>query len=123
MNELRVLLVAVALLTAACGTATISGLPVKSVSNSENVRIDGGANAGTDVAAGATDSELNRVNPTVRKGAAAPVQQSRQPASNGIQPLPSGHDRCSDGVGANAAVGSSAGTVGKSPPQPECPVE
>jgi hypothetical protein len=120
MNQLRVLLVAVALLTAACGAATISSSPVKSVSNAGNVRVDAGANAATDVAASAEDSFMGRVNPTVRQGATAPVQPSLHPATNATQPSASGHDRCTNGIGANAGF---TPMTGKQPPQPECAVE
>ncbi|SRR5712691_600296 len=122
MNQLRVLLVAAVLLTAACGSATISGSPVKSVSNSENVRVDGGANAGTDVSGGPEVSDPARGNPTVRKapGGPVPIQQSRPPSPNGTEPSTSGHDRCTNGIGANAGF---TPMTGKQPPQPECAVE
>jgi len=124
MTKLRALFVAAALLMAACGTATISGSHVKSLSNAGNVRVDAGANAGTDLAAAASD-EPGRANPPASKGPGgpSPVQQSLQPATVGAQPSTMGHDRCSDGVGANTAAGSNTGAVGKNPPQPECPVE
>ena len=124
MTKFRVLLVAAALLTAACGTATISGSQVKSVSNAGNVRIDAGANAGTDVAASSPDSDLGRVNPNVGKGRPVPVQQSSQPATTVTGPSASGHDRCSAGTGSNTGITPGApGAPAKQPPLPECPVE
>jgi hypothetical protein len=123
MTKLRVLLVAAALLTAAC-TATISGSQVKAVSNAGNVRVDAGANAGTDVAASPQDSDLGRVNPNVGKGGSVPVQQSSQPATTVTRPSASGHDRCSTGTGSNAGISPRApGAPGKQPPLPECAVE
>jgi hypothetical protein len=122
MNNLRVLLVAAALLTAACGTATISGSQVKSVSSSGNVRVDAGASAGTDVAVGAED-DLSRPNPTVRKGGPVPVHQSQPPTPAATEPSTSGHDRCTDGIGANPAFGPRGSAGGKHPPLPECAVE
>jgi ABC-type oligopeptide transport system substrate-binding subunit len=128
MTKLRVLIVAAALLTAAlltaaCGTATISGSQVKSVSNAGDVRVDAGANAGTDVAASPQDSDLGRVNPNVGKGGSVPVQQSSQPASV-LGPSASGHDRCSTGTGSNIGIAPRApGVPGKQPPLPACAVE
>ena len=124
MTKLRVLLIAAALLTAACGTATISGSQVKSVSNAGNVRVDAGANAGTDVAASPQDSDLGRVNPNVGKGRSVPVQPSTQPATTVMGPSASGHDRCSTGTGSNTGIAPRApGAPGKQPPLPECAVE
>ena len=119
MNKLRALLVAVALLTAACGTTTISGSQVKSVSNSGSARVDAGANAGTDVAAVAED-DPGPPNPTIRKSGPLPVQQATQPATNATESSTAGADRCSAGA---TTVGSRTGNPGKHPPLPECPVE
>jgi hypothetical protein len=121
MNKLRVLLVAAALLTAACGAATVSSSPVKSVWNSGNLGVDAGANAGTNVAA-QTQDDLGRPNPPIHKGTPVPVQQSQAPATTGSQPSIVGTDRCSAGYSGGAA-GSSAATAGKHPPLPECAVE
>jgi len=122
MNKLRVLLVAAALLTAACGTATISGSQVKSVTNSSDVRVDAGTNADTDVSGGAEVSDLGRGNPTASKasGGPVPVQRSHPPAPNGTEPSTSGHDRCTNGIGANSGF---TPMTGKQPPLPECAVE
>jgi hypothetical protein len=121
MNKLRVLLVAAALLTAACGATTVSGSAVKSVSNAGNVHVDAGANAGTNVAAG-TEDDLSRPNPPVHKGGTVPPQQSQQPAATESQQFNSGGDRCSVGIGTNTA-GSRASAGGKHLPQPMCAVE
>jgi hypothetical protein len=121
MNKLRVLLVAAALLMAACGTATISGSSVKSVSNSGNVRVDAGANAGANVTAGSED-DLSRPNPTIRKSGPIPVQQSAQPATPSTPSSTSGSDRCSAGAGAGS-LGPRAGGAGPHPPLPMCPVD
>jgi hypothetical protein len=120
MNKLRVLLVAAALLTAACGATTVSGSAVKSVSNA-GVHVDAGANAGTNVAAG-TEDDLSRPNPPVHKGGTVPPQQSQQPAATESQQFNSGGDRCSVGIGTNTA-GSRASAGGKHLPQPMCAVE
>jgi hypothetical protein len=126
MNTVRALLVASALLIAACGTASISGSQVKSVSTSGNVRVDAGVNAGTDVGAGAEYSDMGRVNPTVRKGPGqpVPVQRPQQPAPQMMEPSGSGHDRCRDGIGTNPGFSPGAGSAGvKHPPLPMCAVE
>ncbi len=119
MTKLRVLLIAAALLTAACGTATTSGSQVKSVTNSD-VRVDAGANTGTDIASGAAVSDPGRVNPIKAPGGPVPVQQSQPPAPNGTELSTSGHDRCTNGIGANTGF---TPMTGKQPPQPECAVE
>jgi len=122
MNKLRALLVAAALLTAACGATTISSTPLKSVSNSGNVRVDAGANAGTNVASGMED-DLSRPNPPIRKGPGGPVpvQQSVQPSTNGTQPSIWSGGRCGAGYVGTPPAGSRAGS--KHPPLPECAVE
>ena len=121
MNKMRVFLVAAALLMAACGTTTLSGSSVKSVSNSGNVRVDTGANAGTNVTAGSED-DLSRPNPIIRKSGPVPVQQSVQPATTSSQSSTSGSDRCSAGAGAGT-LGPRVGGQGPHPPLPQCPVE
>jgi len=115
MNKLRALLVAAALLMAACGTATISGSQVKSISSSGTVRVDAGANAATDLS----------TNPTIRKvpGGPVPLQQSAAPATNGTQPSTAAHDRCSDGFPASTGAGTRNGAPGKRLPLPACAVQ
>src|SRR6266852_3213945 len=103
MNKLRVFLVAAALLTAACGTATISGSQVRSVSSSGTVGVDAGANVGTTVAAG---DDLGRPNPPVHRGGTVPAPQSQSLTSNATQPSAIGHDRCTDGFPAGSGAGS-----------------
>ena len=123
MSKVRVLVVAAALLTAACGgAATISGSQVKSVTNSGDVRVDAGANAATDISGGAEVSDPGRGNKTAHKapGGPVPVRQSQPPAPSGTEPVTSGHDRCTNGIAANAGFTPMAG---KQPPQPECAVE
>jgi predicted small secreted protein len=119
MNKLRVLLVAAALLTAACGTATISGSQVKSISSSGTVRVDAGANAGTTVAAG---DDLSRPNPPVHRGGTVPVTQAQSPTTNATTPSAIGHDRCTDGFPASGGAGS-RDLQAKHPPLPECAVQ
>jgi hypothetical protein len=120
MNKLRVILVAAALLTAACGTATISGSQVRSISSSGTVRVDAGANAGTTVA-GAND-DLSRPNPPVHRGGTVPAAQSPSSATNPTQPTILPHDRCSDGFGASAGAGTRNSPAGKHP-LPQCAVQ
>jgi hypothetical protein len=120
MNKLRVLLVAAALLIAACGTATISGSQVKSISSSGTVRADAGANAGT-TAAGAND-DLGRPNPPVHGSGTVPASQSQSPTTNATQPSAIGHDRCTDGFPASGGAGS-RDIQGKHPPLPMCAVQ
>jgi predicted small secreted protein len=119
MNKLRVLLVAAALLTAACGTATISGTQVKSISSSGTVRVDAGANAGTTVAG----DDLSRPNPPIHRGGTVPAPQSQSPTTNATQPSIVGHDRCSDGFPASTAAGTRNSAGGKRLPLPMCAVQ
>jgi hypothetical protein len=119
MNKLRALLVAAALLMAACGTATISGSQVKSVSSSGTVRVDAGANAGTTVFAG---DDLSRPNPSVHRSGTAPVTQAQAPTTNATTPSAIGHDRCTDGFPASGGAGS-RDIQGKHPPLPMCAVQ
>jgi hypothetical protein len=116
MNKFRALFVAVALLTAACGSGTISGSQVKAVSNAGNVAVGAGANAGTDVSAGTEDAPPN---PTARKQAGA--VQSQPPTMNGTQSSTAGQDPCS-ATGANTAIGSRVAGSGPHQPLPQCPV-
>src|SRR5260370_22253796 len=104
MSKLRVLLVAAAAPTAACGgAATISGSQVKSVTNSD-VRVDAGANAGTDIASGAAVSDPGRGNPIKAPGGPVPVPQSPPPAPDRSGPAASGADPCTPGSRANTGV-------------------
>ncbi|HVS05448.1 MAG TPA: hypothetical protein VHK65_04700 [Candidatus Dormibacteraeota bacterium] len=119
MNKLRVLLVAVALVTAACGTATISGSQVKSISSSGTVRVDTGANAGTTVAG----DDLSRPNPPVHRGGTVPVTQGQSPTTNATTPSAIGHDRCSDGFPASTGAGTRNSAGGKRLPLPACAVQ
>jgi len=118
MNKLRVLVVAAALLTAACGTATISGSQVKSISSSGTVRVDAGANAGTTVAG----DDLSRPNPPVHRGGTVLVTQAQSPTTNATTPSAIGHDRCTDGFPASSGPGS-RDIQGKHPPLPMCAVQ
>jgi predicted small secreted protein len=120
MNKLRALLVAAALLMAACGTSTISGSQVKSVSSSGTVRVDAGANAGTTVAAG---DDLSRPNPPLHRGGTAPVTQAQAPTTNATTPSGIGRDRCSDGFPASTGAGTRNGAPGKRLPLPACAVQ
>lgn len=118
MNKLPVLLVAAALLTAACGTATISGSQVKSISSSGTVRVDAGANAGTTVAG----DDLSRPNPPVHRGGTVPAPQAQSPTTNATTPPAIGHDRCTDGFPASSGAGS-RDIQGTHPPLPMCAVQ
>lgn len=117
MNKLRVVLVAAALLTAACGTATISGSQVKSISSSGTVRVDAGANAGTTVTAG---DDLSRSNPTVHRPGTVPVTAAQSPTTNATTPSTVAHDRCSDGFAASTGAGTRNSAGGKRLPLPAC---
>lgn len=113
---------AVALLAAACGNATLSGSHVKSVSNSGNVQLGAGAgaNAGADVAAGAEDAPRNP--PVLKTPQPGPVQQSQPPTTNVTQPSTVGQDPCS-ATGANTPVGSRVGSPATHQPLPQCAVQ
>ena len=121
MNKFRALLVAAALLTAACGASTVSGSSDRSISTAGNVGVGAGANAGTNVAVGPQDG-LARPNPPINKSGPVPVQQSAQPATTEAQPSTSASDRCSIGFG-GGTFGPRGSSPGKHPPLPLCPVE
>jgi hypothetical protein len=123
MNRLRVLLVVAALVSAACGATTISGSQVKSVSSSGNVRVEAGANAGTDLSSGA-ENDLGPANrmPSKPSSAPAPAQQSQVPAPAASQPIIVTPDRCNGGLDHDAGNRSSTGSVAH-PPLPACAMQ
>jgi hypothetical protein len=122
MNKLRVLFVAAALLSAACGATTISGSQVRSVSGSGSIRVGAGANAATGVSTNVESSDLGPRNPTPHKPGSAPVQQSQAPA--GSQPTIVAPDRCNGGgwIDHDAGNRSSTGSVSH-PLLPACAVQ
>jgi hypothetical protein len=124
MNKLRALLVAAALLTAACGATTISGSQVKSVSPGE-LSVGAGANAGSAVSTG-TENDLGPANRTPSKPSSgpAPVQQSQAPAPAATSPSVVTPDRCNSGVWPDHDAGnrSSTGSV-THPPLPACAMQ
>jgi hypothetical protein len=123
MNNLRVLLVVAALVSAACGATTISGSQAKSISSSGNVRVEAGANAGTDLSTGA-ENDLGPANRTPSKPSSAPAsaQQSQAPAPAGPQPITVAPDRCNSGLDHDAGNRSSTGSV-THPPLPACAMQ
>jgi len=123
MSKVRILLLAAALLTAACaGGATLSGSKDQPASTTGVVQVNGGANAGSDLS-----DITNRPNPPVQKGGTAQarpvIPQNAAPAA----PQPAfgtGTDRCGSGARTTSA-GNRASTTGqpKHPPLPMCAVE
>jgi hypothetical protein len=117
MNKLPFLLLSAALL-AACGTAASSSgsAGLRETTNVGTVRLSQGANADT-------ESDVNRVNPTITKGTRPhPVSpaQPQTPVPNSTQsqtPV----DRCNGGIGAGQGAGNQSSTAtGKHLPLPAC---
>jgi hypothetical protein len=121
MNKLRVLLVAAALLTAACGTAASSAgsAGLRDTTSVGAVKASQGANADS-------ESDVNRINPTITKGTRpAPVTPAQPPAATPKSPEPGlPLDRCNGGVWTDHEAGnrSSTGSV-THPPLPACAMQ
>ncbi|HET9848747.1 MAG TPA: hypothetical protein VFR68_09370 [Candidatus Dormibacteraeota bacterium] len=125
MNKLRVLLVASALLLAACGGgAVLSSAKDKPATLAGSVQINRGVNAGSDLGG----DDVNRVNPPIKKGGigsqpSAPTQP--QTVNPGAAPASgTATDRCSGGsYGGGTAGNRIAPMGGKHPPLPMCAVQ
>jgi hypothetical protein len=123
MSKVRILLVAAALLTAACaGGATLSGSKNEPATNAGYVQVNGGANAGSDLS-----DITNRPNPPVHKGGTAQARPVTPQNAAPAAPQPAfgtGTDRCGSGVGTSGA-GNRESPTGqpKHPPLPMCAVE
>jgi hypothetical protein len=120
MNRFAIPIVALALLTAACGgAATLSSAKAEPAGVAGAVQINGGANAGSDI------SDVNRTNPSVHKpvtGQSKPAATPQSVAHAAGQPsLGSGADRCSGGIG--TGLGGNRASSVKHPPLPMCAVQ
>ena len=122
MTKLRVLLVAAAVLTAACG-----GAATHSSSNAQpaSFTLNAGANAGANADSEPSDI-TNRPNPPVKKGGST---QAKPPAAKpasvpvGEPPAGSAFDRCGGGIGTELQ-GTRAGIPsGPKWPLPACAVQ
>jgi len=115
MNKLRVLLVTAVLLTAACGTAASSGgsAGLRDTTSVGAIKASQGANADS-------ESDVNRINPTITKGThPAPVTPAQPPAAapKSVEPgLPL--DRCNGGTATGGGVGNRLGIGSGKPPLP-----
>lgn len=124
MSKLRALLVASALLTAACGGAATHSSSNAQPASFAGVQVNAGPNADSDMS-----DITNRPNPPVNKGGSTPTNppatttKSAAPAAS--QPsMGSGFDRCNTGTGSSTGLSPRApGAPGKQPPLPECAVE
>jgi hypothetical protein len=121
MSKLPVLLVASALLTAACGAAATHSSSNAQPASYAGVQVNAGATADSDVS-----DITNRPNPPVRPGGSS---QATPPATTKAatppvgEPFRSGFDRCGGGIGTDLA-GSRAGFgPGQKHPLPECAVQ
>src|ERR1700737_1197369 len=121
MNNLRVLLVAAALLTAACGTAAGSGggAGLRDTTSVGALKASQGANADS-------ESDVNRINPTITKGTRpAPVTPSPPPGAAPKSPytgLPL--DRYNGGGWTDHEAGNRSSTgSGTHPPLPACAMQ
>lgn len=122
MGKLRVLLVAAALLTAACGGAVIQSSS-NAPASLAGVDVNAGANAGANADSDPSDI-TNRPKPPVDKGGPAPANPPMsKPASVpvGEPAAGSGVDRCNGGIGTELSGTGSPG--GPKQPLPECPVQ
>ena len=118
MNKLPLLLLSAALL-AACGTAAGSSgsAGLRDTTNVGAVQVHQGTNANS-------ESDVNRVNPTITKGTrpapVTPAQPQTAAPKSGQPPV----DRCNGGIGAGQGAGSNSSTgFGKRPQLPACMVE
>lgn len=125
MSKLRVLLIAAALLTAACGGAAAHTSSNAQPASFTGVEVNAGANAGTNADSDTSDI-TNRPNPPVTKGGSTQARPpTAKPASPpvGEPPFGSAFDRCGGGIGTDLS-----GTRGDRPggpyqPRPACAVE
>jgi len=122
MNRLTLPILALAVLTVACGGTVMSSAKAQPASVAGAAQINQGANAGSDI------SDVNRVNPTITK--AGPTQPARPQTRIGVASQPassapsSGSSRCgggATGVGGNRASGGTG--TGRTLPLPMCAVE
>ena len=121
MSKLRVLLVAAALLTAACGGAATQSRSNAQPASFVGVDVNAGANAGANADSDMSDIP-NRLNPPVNKGGSTQAKPpTAKPASPpvGEPPFGSALDRCGGGIGTEL----SGAPAGPKQPVPECAVE
>lgn len=125
MSKLRVLLVATALLMAACGGAATQSSSNAQPASFAGVDVNAGANAGAN-----TDSDMsdipNRLNPPVNKGGSTQANPTTaKPASPpvGEPPFVSVFDRCGGGIGTELSGARAGNPGGPKQPIPECAVE
>ena len=126
MDKVRVLLVASALLMAACGgAAAVSHAKANPATLAGSVQLNGGANAGSDLGS----DDVNRVNPPVKKGTGNQPAQPTQPqtVTPAAAPAATGGtatDRCSSGSFGGGTAGNRVAPMGgKHPPLPMCAVQ
>jgi hypothetical protein len=122
LGKLKVLLVASALLTAACGAAATPSSSSTHPASIAGVRVNGGPNANSDVS-----DITNRPNPPTHPGGGSTQTKPPVPAAVVAPPAsPVSHggawDRCGGGIGVDLG-GSRAGSPGQKRPVPECNVE
>ena len=122
MSKLQVLLVASALLTAACGGAATHSSSNAQPASYAGVQVNAGANADSNVS-----DITNRPNPPFHKGGSTPTAPpaTTKAAAPPVSEPPGGSafDRCGGGIGADLA-GSRAGSgPGMKHPLMECAVQ
>jgi len=114
MNKLRVLLVAAALLTAACGTAASSSgsAGLRDTTNLGTVRVSQAASAGL-------ESDANRNLPVTKGTHEVPVTpaQAKSAVPTSLQ-SPAPVDRCNGGTATGGGVGNRSGIGPGKPPLP-----
>ena len=124
MSKLQALLVASALLTAACGAAATQASSSAHPASIGGVRLNAGANANSDIS-----DITNRPNPPTHPGAGSTQTRPAAPAPavpaapRASEPSHSGAwDRCGGGIGVDLA-GSRSGSASPKKPLPECNVQ
>ena|ERR1700694_1689041 len=125
MSKLQVLLVASALLTAACGAAATQSRSGAQPASIAGVRVNAGPNANADIS-----DITNRPNPPTHPGGGSTQIRPTAPAPaapaapRASEPSHSGAwDRCGGGgIGVDLA-GTRAGTTGPTKPRPECNIQ
>jgi hypothetical protein len=120
MNKLPGLLVASALLTAACGAAATPSSSSAQPASIAGVRVNAGPNANADIS-----EIMNRPNPSTHPGGstqtrpAAPAPPAPPLAARASEPSQlGGWDRCGGGIGVELA-----GKPGQKRPLPDCAVQ
>jgi hypothetical protein len=120
MSKLRALLVASALLSAACGGAASHSSSNAQPASFSGVQLNAGPNADSDMS-----DITNRPNPVNKGGSTQANPPTHKPASPplGEPSMGSAFDRCGGGIGTELSGAGAGSPGGPKRPLPECAVE